>query len=468
MFSYELVVIVLMLVLNAIFAAYEMGLASISRARLAILFNEKKKGAAEAAFMKDKMEASLATIQLGVTMVGVAAAATGGAGVEKIFVPYLQHNLGISATLSAVLAIVLLMIPLTFVIIVFGELVPKMLALNNKERIVLKLSPVMKVLSQTIHPVVSVIEITVKKVVALLTLWGGIEPSSRGQWLHELRAAVSLAKTSKLIGEREEKIVLSAAHLSTHLVRDILILAQDISMIYARSSLADALVKAHLDMHTRFPVCTKENDPQSIDGYVNFKDIVAAMRVNPADPTIRGISRPIKKVNGDMPLSQLLEAMIREKNHIVIVTSGPPQSGETSPASTRFGEAGLKAGEGTILGMVTLEDIIEELVGEIEDEFDRLPTHIHPYGSSSPRGEATGCWIVGGGVSIGTVASAAGLDWSSKFSDGRVPTVAEWCVQQIGQPLKGGEVIESDNLRVVPRKFRRKKVSEAMVTVVGH
>lgn len=64
------------------------------------------------------------------------------------------------------------------------------------------------------------------------------------------------------------------------------------------------------------------------------------------------------------------------------------------------------------------------------------------------------------------VASTAGLDWSRKFSNGRVPTVAEWCVQKAGYLLKGGEVIESDNLRVVPRKFRRKKVLEAMVTVL--
>lgn len=436
MFVYELSVIILMLIFNAIFAAYEMGLASISRARLAILLSEKKKGAAEAAFMKDKMEASLATIQLGITLVGAIAAATGGSGVEDTFVPYLQQKLGISEALSGVLAIAALIIPLTFVIIVFAELVPKMIALNNKEWIVLKLSPFMKILSKIAYPIVSVIEFTVKKIVGLLVRLVHIEPATQRQWLHELKAAVSLARTSKLMGEREEKIVLSAAHLSTHLVRDIVIPAHDISMIYVGDSLPNALVKAHFDMHTRFPVCQKENDPQSIEGYINFKDIVSALRVNPSDPTIKGISRPIKKVNGDTPLSQLLEMMIREKNHITLVTST----------------------EGAVLGMVTLEDIIEELVGEIEDEFDRLPTHVHPCGTS---------WIMGGGVSMNTVASTVGFDWSGKFGGGRVPTLAEWCVQKQGDFLKGGDVIESDDLRVVPRKFRRKKVLEATVTVLA-
>jgi putative hemolysin len=437
MFGYELFVIIIMLVFNAFFAAYEMGLASISRARIAILFNEKKKGAAEAAFMKDKMEASLATIQMGITMVGVIAAATGGAGVQENFVPYLQQNFNLSITLSRVLAIILLMIPLTFVTMVFGELVPKMIALHNKEWVVLKMSPVMKILSRAINPVVSIIETTVKKVVNVITRWGGIEQGGQGQWLHELKAAVSLARTAQLMGEREEKIVLAAAHLSTHLVGDIMLPAQDISMIYVGSPLMEALVKAHLDMHTRFPVCMKENDPQSIEGYVNFKDIVSALRVNPSDPSIKGISRPIRKVRSDMPLSMLLGSMIKEKNHIVIVTSA----------------------DGAVLGMVTLEDIIEELVGEIEDEFDNLPTHFHPYG--------TNCWIVGGGVLMTAVASHAGLDWSGKYPDSKGPTVAQWCIQQVGQPLKGGEVIEADNLRVVPRKFRRKKVSEAMVSVIG-
>jgi putative hemolysin len=264
-----------------------------------------------------------------------------------------------------------------------------------------------------------------------------MQPETRDSqipWLHELRAAVSLARTSKLMGEREEKIVLAAAHLSTHIARDIMIPAQDISMVYSGSTLAHALLKAHLDMHTRFPVCMVENDPQSIERYLNFKDIVSALRVNPADPTIKGISRPITKVREDIPLSKLLEMMIQEKNHIVIVTSG----------------------DNTVLGLITLEDIIEELVGEIEDEFDRLPTYIHP----CPAG-----WIIGGGVPMTTVASTAGLDWSKKFTD-KVPTLAEWCAKTLGVPLKGGETIHSDNLRVVPRKFRRKKLQEAIISII--
>jgi putative hemolysin len=445
MFGYELVVIILMLVLNAVFAAYEMGLASISRARIAVLVNEKKKGAAEAAFMKDRMEASLAIVQLGITLVGAIAAATGGAGVQESFAPYIQNTWHISKMISEVLSLVFLIIPLILATIVFAELVPKMIALNNKEWIVLKLSPIMKLLSKIAYPIVSVIEIVVKKLVSIVAKWGPDKLAGQGQWLHELKAAVSLARTSKLLGEREEKIVLSAARLSARPVRDIIIPAQDISMLFVDSSLAEALVKAHLDMHTRFPVCAKEDDPQTIAGYVNFKDIVAALRINPSDPTVRGISRPIKKVREDVPLSNLLETMIQEKTHIVIVVSE----------------------EGTIRGMVTLEDIIEELVGEIEDEFDRLPAHIHPCGSS--------CWIMGGGVPMSTVVSTVGLEWpgksaiqlADKSDSGRVPTLAEWCVQKTGCSLKGGETIESDNLQVVPRKFRRKKLLEATVTVIG-
>jgi len=434
-FGYELFIIALMLALNAIFAAYEMGLASISRARLAVLVNENKKGAVDAAFMKDRIEASLAIIQLGITLVGSLAAAVGGVAVGDVFVPYLQNYIAVSKGVAQAIALVTLIVPLTLATMIFAELVPKMIALNNKEWIVLRLSPAMKFLSNITNPVISIIEAIVKKIVRLLSRLSPKNLSEKKHDLYEFKVAVSLARSAQLLGAREEKIVLSAAHLSTLLVRNIAIPAQDVSMIYIENTLTDAFLKAHLDMHTRFPVCSKEGDPQTIEGYVNFKDTMVALKLNPSNPTIRGITRPIKKVNESMPLSNLLEVMIQEKTHIVLVVSK----------------------DGVTLGMVTLEDIIEELVGEIEDEFDRLPTHIHSYGSS---------WIMGGGVPMTTVASTAGFDWQGKFKDSRIPSLAEWCAEQVEHPLVGGEIIESDKLMIVPRKFRRKKLSEAVVSLI--
>jgi putative hemolysin len=435
MFLYEVIVILAMLALNAVFAAYEMALASISRARLALLLHERRKGAADAVFMKGRMEASLAVVQVGITVVGAIAAATGGAGVQEQFSPVLQQQWGLSKTWADIAALVILVVPLTFVTIVFAELVPKMVALHNNEWVILRLSPLMRVLSRLAYPVIWITEGTVKAVVGLLPHHARAQREARSQWLHELRAAVSLARTSKLLGAREEKIVLSAAQMSVRPVGEIVIPTADMSMIHVGSSLTEALVQAHLDMHTRFPVCTKPNDPQSVEGYVNFKDIVAALRVNPKDPSLRGISRPILRIREDMPLSNLLETMIQNKTHIVLIVS----------------EAG------TVSGMVTLEDVIEELVGEIEDEFDRLPVHIHPCGPG---------WIMGGGVPMTTVASTAGLDWSGRFAGGRVPSLGEWTGQNSQEGLQGGQAIESDGLRVVPRKFRRKKLSEALVCVV--
>jgi putative hemolysin len=363
------------------------------------------------------------------------AAATGGAGVTARLSPYVQEQWGLSKTPANVLVLALLIIPLTYATIVFAELVPKMVALHNNEWVVLRLSPAMRILSNVARPVVWVIESTVKAVISLLPRQARHDTGARGQWLHELRAAVSLARTSKLLGEREEKIVLSAAHLSTRPVGDAMLPAGDISMIYVGSNLMEALVQAHMDMHTRFPVCMRPNDPQSIEAYVNFKDIVAAMRVNPKDPSIKGISRPIHRVPAQMPLSQVLETMIQQKDHIVMVASQ----------------------EGTVLGMVTLEDIMEELVGEIEDEYDRLPAHVHPYGAE---------WLVGGGVPISTIARTVGLDWSGRFAGGRVPSLAEWFMQHAPPGLKGGDAFEQDGLRIVARKFRRRKLMEATVSAV--
>ncbi|HAL45596.1 MAG: hypothetical protein A2Y12_13745 [Planctomycetes bacterium GWF2_42_9] len=432
MFIYELIIITLMLALNAVFAAYEMALASVTPSRLEVLLGEHKKGAAEAIFMKNRIEASLAIIQLGITLAGAFAAATGGAGIGDVLTPYLVKHLGIHTFLAEILSLVFLIIPYTFLVMVFGELVPKMLAIQNKERVVLLLSPSMKRLSAIANPIISVIEGIVKKLVSLVTHLSPLKGIEKTHGFYDFRAAVSLARASKLLNARQEKIVLSSALLSQRPVRDIIIPESDIAMIWMEDTLMNALVKAHLDMHTRFPACRVKDDPQTIEGYINFKDIVYALKVRPNDPSLKGIVRTIKKIEGESTISHALEKMIQEKLHIAIVTNE----------------------DGKILGMVTLEDILEELVGEIEDEFDYLPTHISSCGSD--------CWIMGGGLPMTRVYSTMGRKYDDLESV-KVPTLNEWILQKAHHTLEGGEVIEDDGIRVVVRKFRRKKVSEALV-----
>jgi putative hemolysin len=432
-FFYELIVIIVMIIFNAFFAAYEMALASVSRARLAVLAAKNKKGAVDAAYMKDKMEASLAVVQVGITLVGAIAAATGGAGVTGSLAPQFQAYFQIGKYASEILALIILVIPLSAFTIVFAELIPKMYALNHREMICLALSPFMRRLAQVSYPIITVLERLVK--------WSLHVSEKRRRKhrdeevsLHELSAAVSLARASRLIGAREEKIVLSAAQLSVRPIKDIIISSDYISMIPIQSTLTEAMIRAHLDLHTRFPVVAEEGNPQTIQGYINFKDIIVALKANPKDPSINAIIRPIKTVDGQLPISQVLEQMMQERLHIALVGDG----------------------KGKVIGMVTLEDIIEELVGEIEDEYDRLPTYIYPYGSG---------WLIGGGVPLKVIAQTANVDLSHLTAFDPALRLADWCEKRLNYSPKGGEVIEDGRFVVMVRKLRRKKVGEAIVSL---
>jgi len=430
-FITELLIILTMIIFNAVFSAYEMALASISRTRLAYLVQTKVNGAAEALFMKDRMEASFAVVQLGVTLVGSIAAAIGGAGSTEMLNPYFEHHLGLSRNIAECLSLICLIIPLSAFTVIFAELIPKIFAIKNSEWVILKLSKIMKSFATIASPIVSTLENIVKTAIKLIDKMKKNKrttPDTQSS-MYELKAALSLARTSLLMNAQQEKIVMSAAQLSLRPISDITIPVADMCMIPLHSTLSEALILAHLDMHTRFPVCANANDPQTIQGYINFKDIIAAMKINPDDPTIKGTIRPLMKFADTSSISKVLERMIQEKLHIGLIENAQNQ----------------------VIGMITQEDIIEELVGEIEDEFDRLPNHIHPYGSQ---------WLVGGAVTMSALAKAIGLNWTATDGDLKL---ADWCQRQSNKPFNGGEVISANGMQITVRKLRRKKISEAFV-----
>jgi putative hemolysin len=426
-----------MIGLNGLFAAYEIALASVSHVRLQVLARENARGAKAALYMKENFEASLATVQLGITLLGAIAAATGGVGAEHSLRPFFHEGLGLSNVLSQWLAIAVVVIPITVFTIVFGELVPKVFAFRNKELVCLRISPGMRWFTFSVWPAIWILETAVHGIMRMSELGRRSEAKPHAHEaaeLQSLRASVTLARASRLIGEHEENIILRAAKLTGRPIREIMLPAQYISMLDAQFTLAECLIAVHLDMHTRFPVSERRDDPQSIIGYINLKDILAIMHLTRGEaPTLRSILRPFPQLPDTLPIPACLERMIREHTHIALVVDA----------------------KHAVVGMITLEDILEELVGEIEDEYDRLPSHVTPSGRS---------WIVGGGISLPRLKELTGYDLAANLPAAGANTLSDWIIGHLGHGVHGGEEVQHHGIRVVVRKIRRQKVLEAQIS----
>jgi putative hemolysin len=246
--------------------------------------------------------------------------------------------------------------------------------------------------------------------------------------LDEIAALAGLARLSEEIGGHQERIINGAFRLSHATARQVMIPAEQASYLSAASRIDEALVAAHLDAHTRYPVC-EDGDRNRVIGYVNFKEMVYFMQTNPREPNLRGIVRPLHFVPPDERAAELLRVFVEEHVHMAIVRD---------------------EGDRT-LGLVTLEDLVEELVGDIEDEFDRLPRMFHALSG--------GTWMVGGGIPAGTLAQSLGMPLPEAQG-----TVSAWLCRRLGRAPAVGEVHRVEGLTFTIRRVRRGKIFEAAVT----
>jgi putative hemolysin len=429
-------IIVAMLLLNGVFAAYELALASVRAERLKHMVEQRRRGAAIALRMKNRMEASLAVVQLGITLVGAIAAATGGADAKERLVPLIEKHLGLSPYLADILALTCLVIPLAAVTIIAGELIPKVFALKNSELVVTLLSPLMWVFGLVVYPAVWLFEAITKTVVTLVERLLPTGSGDQEVGLHELRAQVNLLRAGQVIGVQEERIIIQASRLSSITVGEIMLPEDDIVMVIADATLSENLIIAHMDLHTRFPVTARKGDPQAIIGYVTFKDMMLLAKTHPGNPVLREVVRSLISLPKEMTLSDALRRMTAEHLHLALVR----------------GEGG------TVVGMITQEDIFEELVGDIQDEFDRLPKHVSPSGNQL---------VIGGGVPLKQLRDRLKRqDLGSSLPP--QTTLNDWLNHGREDPLRGGDTAVIDGIWAQVRKVRRRRITEALLDPSGN
>ncbi len=306
----------------------------------------------------------------------------------------------------------------TFVMLQFTEILPKTMGVRYNREIA-------RIIARPLNTVVGFLTPVIRAIHWINRPFEGrISESQHPATVEEITALAGLARLSNQISLYQERIIRGASRLSDLPVQDIMIPVEQVSFLSSQQSIADAIIAAHAEAHTRFPV-NDGDDHNQVVGYVNFKEMIYFMRTNPSDPSFRGIIRPVRFVSPETSAANLLKGFVHEHVHIAIVRD---QDGKT-------------------LGMVTFEDIVEELVGELEDEFDRLPRMTHAL--------AGGTWMIGGGVPMAEVATL--LD--QVFAEPK-ETLSAWLLRKLGRVPRPGESVREGQIEFIVRRTRRGQVFE--------
>ncbi len=246
--------------------------------------------------------------------------------------------------------------------------------------------------------------------------------------ISEITSLAAMARMSKEIGRRQERIIFSATHLAGITAQGVMIPVDQVMFLSTKNTIQEAFLMAHVDLHTRYPVMEGEN-LTDIVGYINFKELVYFMSTNPNNPSLSGIIRPLTFVQPETNASDLLKLFVDQHNHMVVV----------------------REDGGPALGIVTVEDVLEEFVGEIEDEFDRLPQYVH-------RLEG-GVWLAGGGAAMDAISSQIGLPLGRPGE-----LLNEWLSSRLPQGFTRGSAIREGKYEFAVRRIKRGKIFDAAIS----
>ncbi len=309
----------------------------------------------------------------------------------------------------------------TYIMLQFTEILPKSLGVHYNIKMVELSAHPLRIFILILKPVIKLLRYINKP-------FEKKNPDNDTGTLDEINALASHAQSEKQISTNQANIIKGVTLLSSKKAEDLMIPVDQLTFLSKSQTLTEAIIKAHLDPHTRFPVI-EGNDHNKVVGYANFKELVYRMRTNPADPTLAGIIRPLRFVNNDTSCQQLLKVFVDEHEHMALVRDKNQNT----------------------IGLITLEDIVEELVGEIEDEFDKIPKNIHML--------SQGVWIVGGGVSMRSISEK--LDRAGLLCD---CNISDWIIKQIGHMPAIDERIKAEGHEFNVRRLRRGKVFEVLIT----
>ncbi|GIG30169.1 hemolysin family protein [Cellulomonas marina] len=409
--------VLVFIVVGGVFAGTELALVSLRESQLRQLERDGGRGAKVAAVARDPNR-FLAAVQIGVTVAGFFSAAYGASTLAPDLAPVLV-GLGLPEGLAQTVALVALTLVVAFLSLVLGELVPKRIALQRSAAVARLVGPPLDRFAQAMRPVIWLLSVSTD---AVVRLFGG-DPSARSEEMtnEELR---DLVVTHRDLPEAERRIVADVFDASDRSVKEVMRPRGEVAFLAADLPVTTAREQVAALPYSRYPVTGEDFD--DVLGFLHVRDLLVP---SPAGATVRDLVRPVLAAPSTNRVLTTMATMRREGVHLAVVVD---EYGGTD-------------------GIVTLEDLVEELVGEIRDEYDA---------EASPVSRTTGS--VDAGITIEELAERTGV----VVPEGPYETAAGYVLWRLGRLARVGDVVpagDEDAARLEVVAVDRRRITRLRV-----
>ncbi|USK40076.1 hemolysin family protein [Cytobacillus firmus] len=426
----NLVFIAILIALTAFFVTSEFAIVKIRSSRIDQLIEEGNKNAIAAKKVISNLDEYLSACQLGITITALGLGWLGEPTIEHLLRPVI-NSFGMPSSISHVISFSIAFAFITFLHVVVGELAPKTLAIQKAEAVTLLTTRPLIWFYRVMYPIIWALNGSAR----LLTSMFGLKPASEHELAHseeELRIILSESYESGEINQSEFKYVNKIFEFDNRIAKEIMVPRTEIVSLSKDDTLEDFLQIVQEEKFTRYPII--DGDKDHIIGMVNIKEVMTDLIMNRelSSSTLESYIRPIIRVIDSIPIHELLLKMQKERIHMAILMD---EYGGTS-------------------GLVTVEDIIEEIVGEIRDEFDMDEVPM-------VRKTQEGQYIIDSKVLVSEVNDLLGID----INDEDVDTIGGWILTE-NYEAKQGDIIEHEKYRFKILDMEEHHIKYVEVTAV--
>jgi putative hemolysin len=423
-FILEAILIFVLILANGFFSGSEIAIITSRKSRVKTLLEEKKKGAVDLLDLKDDPEKFLSTIQIGITIVGSLASAVGGAAAVHLLPGLIRRvPVALIADSSEAISIMIVVAVISYFSLVFGELVPKSLAIRYSEKMALFVAGPIRFFSKVAYPAVRILTSSNHVILRMMGLSKKIDPSFITE--EEILQILKEGEEKGVIDETEHELIHSIFDFADRHVKEVMVPHPNVQAVNIEWNKGDVLKFIVEKGFTRYPVY--EGALDNVVGVLNSKEVLSRL-VNRKPFKIKDIVLPPFFVPEFKAIPDLLKEMQNKRMHLAMVVDE----------------------YGAIAGLVTMEDLFEEIVGEIEDEGKA------GVGDMVKRYK-DGTLVIDGSMSIRDLINI----WGLKLPDSEAyETIAGLILSRLQMIPKGGEVIHQNNYKFTVLEVEKNRITK--------